>query len=185
MAAAPACGDSVFVVNDDESGLHADYEEELAEPATHEPVSQCAHDRTREDSAHAHLKRQIMGGEVLAAVTNGRLDFGTWERISYGEFDGRRRKRVVVKIAEECMADTQIPAAWLGSCIAQVFAHPSQGITRRADAQPRTVSHSGIIDEMATIESHNTVRLALHGRHDNRHVRWMGDHVRVCLYLLW
>jgi len=101
LAAAPACGDSVFVVNDDERGLHADYEEELAEPATHEPVSQCAHDRTREGNAHAHLRRQIMGREVLVAVTNGRLDFGTWERISYVEFDGRRRKRVVVRIIGE------------------------------------------------------------------------------------
>ena len=89
------------MVNDDERGLHADYEEELAEPATHEPVSQYAHDRTREDNVHAHLRRQIMGREVLAAVTNGRLDFGTWERIPYGEFAGRRRKRVLVKIIGE------------------------------------------------------------------------------------
>lgn len=101
MAAAPACGDSVFLVNDDERGLHANHEEWLEELAAHEPVSQYVHDRTCEDDAHPRLKRQIMGREVLAAVTNGRLDFGTWERISYGEFDGRRRKRVVVKFVEE------------------------------------------------------------------------------------
>ena len=84
---------SVFI-NDDERGLHADYEKWLEELAPHAPISQYLHNRTGEDNADAHLKRQIMGREVVVAVTNGRLDFGTWERIFYGEFDGRRRKRV-------------------------------------------------------------------------------------------
>ena len=88
---------SVFI-NDDERGLHHDYEVWLEGLAPHAPVSQYQHNRTGEDNADAHLKRQIMGREVVVAVTNGRLDFGTWERISYGEFDGRRRKRVLVKI---------------------------------------------------------------------------------------
>jgi secondary thiamine-phosphate synthase enzyme len=96
---------SVFI-NDDESGLHADYEKWLEELAPHAPVSQCRprgrlHNRTGEDNADAHLKRQVMGREVVVAVTDGRLDFGTWERIFYGEFDGRRRKRVLVKIIAE------------------------------------------------------------------------------------
>jgi secondary thiamine-phosphate synthase enzyme len=91
---------SVFI-NDDESGLHADYEKWLEGLAPHAPVSQYQHNRTGEDNADAHLKRQVMGREVVVAVTNGRLDFGTWERISYGEFDGRRRKRVLVKIIGE------------------------------------------------------------------------------------
>ncbi len=101
MAAALACGDSVFLVNDDERGLHAGCEEWPEEPAPHEPVSQYVHDPTCEDDAHPRLKRQIMGREVLATVTNGRLDFSTWERIPYGEYDGRRRKRVLVKIIGE------------------------------------------------------------------------------------
>jgi len=88
---------SVFI-NDDESGLHQDYEDWLEELAPHAPVEQYRHNRTGEDNADAHLKRQIMGREVVVAVTNGRLDFGTWEQIFYGEFDGRRRKRVLVKI---------------------------------------------------------------------------------------
>jgi secondary thiamine-phosphate synthase enzyme len=88
---------SVYI-NDDERGLLADYEEWLEELAPHEPVSQYRHNRTGEDNADAHLKRQIMGREVVVAVTNGRLDFGRWEQIFYGEFDGRRRKRVLVKI---------------------------------------------------------------------------------------
>ena len=93
---------SVFI-NDDESGLHHDYEVWLERLAPHAPIDQCRprgrlHNRTGEDSADAHLKRQIMGREVVVAVSNGRLDFGTWERIFYGEFDGRRRKRVLVKI---------------------------------------------------------------------------------------
>jgi len=91
---------SVFI-NDDESGLHHDYEEWLEELAPHAPVEQYRHNRTGEDNADAHLKRQIMGREVVVAVTKGRLDFGTWERIFYGEFDGRRRKRVLVKIIGE------------------------------------------------------------------------------------
>ena len=91
---------SVFI-NDDESGLHADYERWLEELAPHEPVSQYQHNRTGEDNADAHLKRQVMGREVVVAITNGRLDFGPWEQIFYGEFDGGRRKRVLVKLIGE------------------------------------------------------------------------------------
>ena len=88
---------SVFI-NDDESGLHQDYEKWLESLAPHAPTSQYLHNRTGEDNADAHLKRQIMGREVVVAITQGRLDFGPWEQIFYGEFDGRRRKRVLVKI---------------------------------------------------------------------------------------
>ena len=91
---------SVFI-NDDESGLHQDYEKWLEELAPHEPISQYRHNRTGEDNADAHMKRQIMGREVVVAVTAGKLDFGPWEQIFYGEFDGRRRKRVLVKIIGE------------------------------------------------------------------------------------
>jgi len=91
---------SVFI-NDDESGLHHDYDAWLEKMAPHEPVSQYRHNDTGEDNADAHIKRQIMGREVVVAVTEGRLDFGTWEQIFYGEFDGRRRKRVLVKIIGE------------------------------------------------------------------------------------
>ena len=91
---------SVFI-NDDEGGLHHDYEKWLEGLAPHEPVSGYRHNDTGEDNADAHLKRQIMGREVTVAVTNGRLDFGPWEQIFYGEFDGRRRKRVLVKIIGE------------------------------------------------------------------------------------
>jgi secondary thiamine-phosphate synthase enzyme len=91
---------SVFI-NDDESGLHRDYEDWLEKIAPHEPVSHYRHNDTGEDNADAHIKRQIMGREVVVAVTNGRLDFGTWEQIFYGEFDGRRPKRVLVKIIGE------------------------------------------------------------------------------------
>ena len=91
---------SVFI-NDDERGLHEDYEEWLEELAPHEPISQYQHNRTGEDNADAHLKRQVMGREVVVAVTEGLLDFGPWEQIFYGEFDGRRRKRVLVKIIGE------------------------------------------------------------------------------------
>ena len=90
---------SVFI-NDDESGLHHDYEVWLEKLAPHEPVSQYRHN-VGGDNADAHMKRQIMGREVVVAVTEGRLDFGTWERIFYGEFDGRRSKRVLVKIIGE------------------------------------------------------------------------------------
>ncbi len=90
---------SVFI-NDDESGLHQDYIEWLEELAPHEPVSQYAHNGF-EDNADAHLKRQIMGREVVVAVTDGKLDFGPWEQIFYGEFDGQREKRVLVKIIGE------------------------------------------------------------------------------------
>jgi secondary thiamine-phosphate synthase enzyme len=85
---------SVFI-NDNESGLHHDYEVWLEKLAPHEPISQYWHNRTGEDNADAHMKRQVMGREVVVAVTNGRLDFGPWEQIFYGEFDGRRRKRVL------------------------------------------------------------------------------------------
>ncbi len=88
---------SVFI-NDNESGLHQDYKKWLENLAPHAPISQYRHNDTGEDNADAHLKRQIMGREVVVAVTNGRLDFGTWEQIFYGEFDGRRDKRVLVKI---------------------------------------------------------------------------------------
>jgi secondary thiamine-phosphate synthase enzyme len=88
---------SVFI-NDDESGLHRDYEKWLEQLAPHEPVAQYSHNLTGEDNADAHLKRQVIGREVVVAVTAGKLDFGPWEQIFYGEFDGRRRKRVLVKI---------------------------------------------------------------------------------------
>jgi len=91
---------SVFI-NDDESGLHHDYEKWLERIAPHEPVGQYRHNDTGEDNADAHMKRQIMGREVVAAVTNSQLDFGTWEQIFYGEFDGKRKKRVLVKIIGE------------------------------------------------------------------------------------
>lgn len=91
---------SVFI-NDDEHGLHHDYDKWLEKLAPHEPVNSYRHNDTGEDNADAHMKRQIMGREVVVAVTNGQLDFGTWEQIFYGEFDGRRRKRVLVKIIGE------------------------------------------------------------------------------------
>ncbi|WP_300456697.1 secondary thiamine-phosphate synthase enzyme YjbQ [Desulfobacula sp.] len=90
---------SVFI-NDDESGLHRDYDVWLEKLAPHEPVSQYRHNRG-EDNADAHMKRQIMGRESVIAITGGKLDFGTWEQIFYGEFDGRRKKRVLVKIIGE------------------------------------------------------------------------------------
>jgi len=90
---------SVFI-NDDESGLHHDYKTWLEKLAPHEPVSEYRHN-VGEDNADAHMKRQIMGREVVVAVSGGRLDFGTWERIFYGEFDGRRKKRVLIKIIGE------------------------------------------------------------------------------------
>jgi secondary thiamine-phosphate synthase enzyme len=91
---------SVFI-NDDESGLHADYEKWLERLAPHEPTSQYRHNRTGEDNADAHMKRQVMGREVVVAITNGKLDFGPWEQIFYGEFDGGRRKRALIKIIGE------------------------------------------------------------------------------------
>jgi secondary thiamine-phosphate synthase enzyme len=91
---------SVFI-NDNESGLHQDYEKWLEELAPHEPIDQYEHNKTGEDNADAHLKRQIMGREVVVAITNGKLDFGPWEQIFYGEFDGQRPKRVLVKIIGE------------------------------------------------------------------------------------
>jgi secondary thiamine-phosphate synthase enzyme len=90
---------SVFI-NDDESGLHHDYEVWLEKIAPHAPPAQYRHN-VGEDNADAHMKRQVMGREVVVAVTEGRLDFGPWEQIFYGEFDGRRRKRVLVKIIGE------------------------------------------------------------------------------------
>jgi secondary thiamine-phosphate synthase enzyme len=88
---------SVFI-NDDESGLHRDYMVWLESLAPHEPIDRYQHNRTMEDNADAHMKRQIMGREVVVAVTGGKLDLGPWEQIFYGEFDGRRKKRVLVKI---------------------------------------------------------------------------------------
>lgn len=91
---------SVFI-NDNEGGLHRDYEKWLEGLAPHEPTDQYEHNKTGEDNADAHLKRQVMGREVVIAMTNGRLDFGPWEQIFYGEFDGRRSKRVLVKLIGE------------------------------------------------------------------------------------
>jgi secondary thiamine-phosphate synthase enzyme len=91
---------SVFI-NDNESGLHYDYEKWLEELAPHKPINHYHHNDTGEDNADAHLKRQVMGREVVVAITNGQLDFGPWETIFYGEFDGRRNKRVLVKIIGE------------------------------------------------------------------------------------
>ena len=91
---------SVFI-NDDERGLHQDFEKWLESFAPHEPISQYQHNRTGEDNADAHLKRQVMGREAVVAITQGKLDFGPWEQIFYGEFDGRRKKRVLVKIVGE------------------------------------------------------------------------------------
>ena len=91
---------SVFI-NDNEHGLHNDYEKWLEHLAPHEPITQYEHNETGEDNADAHLKRQIMGREVVVAITDGELDFGPWEQIFYGEFDGRRQKRVLVKIIGE------------------------------------------------------------------------------------
>jgi secondary thiamine-phosphate synthase enzyme len=91
---------SVFI-NDNETGLHHDYEIWLEQLAPHEPIDQYEHNRTGEDNADAHLKRQIMGREVVIAITKGKLDFGPWEQIFYGEFDGRRPKRVLVKLIGE------------------------------------------------------------------------------------
>ena len=91
---------SVFI-NDDESGLYHDYKTWLEELAPHAPISHYQHNNTGEDNGDAHLKRQIMGREVVVAITDGKLDFGPWEQIFYGEFDGGRRKRVLVKIIGE------------------------------------------------------------------------------------
>ncbi|MFA6222948.1 MAG: secondary thiamine-phosphate synthase enzyme YjbQ [Desulfomonilaceae bacterium] len=91
---------SVFI-NDDESGLHEDYDKWLEGLAPHAPTSRYLHNRTGEDNGDAHLKRQVMGREVVVAASNGMLDFGPWEQIFYGEFDGGRRKRVLVKIIGE------------------------------------------------------------------------------------
>jgi secondary thiamine-phosphate synthase enzyme len=91
---------SVFI-NDNESGLHQDFDKWLEKLAPHAPTEQYEHNETGEDNADAHLKRQIMGREVVVAITNGKLDFGPWEQIFYGEFDGRRNKRVLVKLIGE------------------------------------------------------------------------------------
>ena len=91
---------SVYI-NDDESGLIKDYDDWLEELAPHEPISRYRHNRTGEDNGDAHLKRQIMGRQVVVAITDGRLDFGPWEQIFYAEFDGRRRKRALVKVIGE------------------------------------------------------------------------------------
>ena len=91
---------SVFI-NDDEDGLHHDFEVFLEKLAPHEPISQYRHNLTGEDNGDAHIKRQLFGREVVVAITNGKLDFGPWEQIFYGEFDGRRKKRVIIKIIGE------------------------------------------------------------------------------------
>ena len=91
---------SVFI-NDDERGLHEDFTRWLEQLAPHEPIRQWRHNDTGEDNADSHIKRQVMGREVVVAITNGQLDFGPWEQIFYGEFDGRRKKRVLVKIIGE------------------------------------------------------------------------------------
>jgi secondary thiamine-phosphate synthase enzyme len=91
---------SVFI-NDDERGLHHDYERWLEDLAPHAPIDRYRHNLTGEDNADAHLKRQVMGREVVVAVTDGRLDFGPWEQIFYGEFDGQRSKRLLIKIIGE------------------------------------------------------------------------------------
>jgi secondary thiamine-phosphate synthase enzyme len=91
---------SVFI-NDDERGLHEDYDKWLEKLAPHAPTSQYRHNDTGEDNADAHMKRQLMGREVVVAITKGELDFGPWEQIFYGEFDGRRRKRALVKVIGE------------------------------------------------------------------------------------
>ena len=91
---------SVFI-NDDEPGLHRDFARFLEGLAPHQPTSAYEHNRTGEDNGDAHLKRQVMGREVVVAVTDGKLDFGPWEQVFYGEFDGRRRKRVLIKIIGE------------------------------------------------------------------------------------
>jgi secondary thiamine-phosphate synthase enzyme len=91
---------SVFI-NDDERGLHSDFEDWLEKIAPHEPTDQYKHNQTGEDNADAHLKRQVMGREVVVAITTGRLDFGPWEQIFYGEFDGQRTKKVLVKVIGE------------------------------------------------------------------------------------
>lgn len=91
---------SVFI-NDDERGLHQDYAAWLEKYVPHEPIRQYRHNDTGEDNGDAHIKRQLMGREVVVAITNGKLDFGPWEQIFYGEFDGRRRKRVLIKIIGE------------------------------------------------------------------------------------
>ena len=91
---------SVFI-NDNENGLHQDFEKWLEKLAPHAPTGQYEHNETGEDNADAHLKRQIMGREVVVAITDGKLDFGPWEQIFYGEFDGRRNKRILVKVLGE------------------------------------------------------------------------------------
>ena len=91
---------SVFI-NDDEDGLHHDFEAFLEKLAPHEPISQYRHNLTGEDNGDAHIKRQLFGREVVVAITDGKLDFGPWEQIFYGEFDGRRKKRALIKIIGE------------------------------------------------------------------------------------
>jgi secondary thiamine-phosphate synthase enzyme len=91
---------SIFI-NDNESGLHKDFEKWLEHIAPHNPIEQYKHNDTGEDNADAHLKRQIMGREVVIAITNGELDFGPWEQVFYGEFDGQRNKKVLVKVIGE------------------------------------------------------------------------------------
>jgi secondary thiamine-phosphate synthase enzyme len=91
---------SVFI-NDDEAGLHHDFDRWLEQLAPHDPVNQYQHNDTGEDNADAHLKRQVMGREVIVAITNQELDFGPWEQIFYGEFDGQRNKKILIKVIGE------------------------------------------------------------------------------------
>ena len=135
---------SVFI-NDDEGGLHHDYEEWLEKLAPHEPVSGYWHNRTGEDNADAHMKRQVMGREVVVAITNGRLDFGPWEQIFYGEFDGGRKKRVLVNILapvlihlfEGGMADLISP----GGDIVLAGILEEQGASVRASAEKHGLTY--------------------------------------------
>jgi secondary thiamine-phosphate synthase enzyme len=113
-------------IDDDERGLLSDYEKWLEELAPHAPTSQYLHNRTGEDNADAHLKRQIMGRQVVVAVTNGRLDFGTWEQTFYGEFDGGRRKRVLIKITGDLREQSR-----MGLRYAHDRQHRGSGTPRR------------------------------------------------------
>jgi secondary thiamine-phosphate synthase enzyme len=97
----PAMHITACIINDNESGLQGDFDTWLEKLASHSPTEQYRHNKTCEDNANAHPKRQIMGREVVVAIANGKLDFGPWEQIFYGEFDGQRNKRVLVKVIGE------------------------------------------------------------------------------------
>jgi len=140
---------SVFI-NDDEKGLHADYDAWLERLAPHEPVSGYRHNRTGEDNADAHMKRQIMGREVVVAITAGKLDFGPWEQIFYGEFDGGRRKRVLIKIVGDerrtepaRFAPFARPFSGAPSCNNRVT---SVGMSRHASNSESAFPHEADVD---------------------------------------